>query len=160
MSLFQIFLFIIIMFAPFIYWLRQDRKSKDFYLIRGVPGCGKSTLADSIVGANNNIAADDYFYILGNGEYAFSFSELGNAHAWCQAEIEKRLKRGVSKVAVSNTNTYEKDVTFYKSLAEKYGYRVHVIVVENRHGGVNGHDVPEKSLEKMANRLMQNIKLK
>lgn len=135
-------------------------EKKDFYIIRGVPGCGKSTLGDSIVGPNNNIAADDYFYILGKGEYAFSFSELGNAHAWCQAEVEKRLKKGISKVAVSNTATFEKDVTLYKTLGEMYGYRVHIIVVENRHGGKNAHNVPEKSLEKMKNRLLQNIKLR
>jgi hypothetical protein len=40
----------------------------------------------------------------------------------------------------------------YCKLAEQYGYRVHSIVVENRHGGVNEHGVPEEKLEQMKNR--------
>jgi hypothetical protein len=40
----------------------------------------------------------------------------------------------------------------YFELAKKYGYRVHSIVVENRHGGVNEHGVPEETLTKMRDR--------
>jgi len=41
---------------------------------------------------------------------------------------------------------------YYYKLAEKYGYRVYSLVVENRHGGVNEHGVPEEKLEQMRNR--------
>jgi hypothetical protein len=37
-------------------------------------------------------------------------------------------------------------------LAEKYGYKVYSLIVENRHGGVNEHGVPEDKLEIMKNR--------
>jgi hypothetical protein len=40
----------------------------------------------------------------------------------------------------------------YYDLAEKYGYRVYSLIVENRHGGVNEHGVPQETLEKMKNR--------
>jgi hypothetical protein len=40
----------------------------------------------------------------------------------------------------------------YFKLAEKYGYMVFTIVVENRHGGVNQHGVPEDKMEQMKNR--------
>jgi hypothetical protein len=40
----------------------------------------------------------------------------------------------------------------YYDLAKKYGYRVHSLIVENRHGGVNEHGVPEENLEQMKNR--------
>jgi hypothetical protein len=40
----------------------------------------------------------------------------------------------------------------YLDLAEKHGYKVYCLVVENRHGGVNEHNVPEETLEKMKNR--------
>jgi hypothetical protein len=43
-------------------------------------------------------------------------------------------------------------MTPYFELAEKYGYRVHSLIVENRHGGVNQHGVPEDKLEIMKNR--------
>jgi hypothetical protein len=40
----------------------------------------------------------------------------------------------------------------YYDLAEKHGYRVYSLVVENRHGGLNKHNVPEESMVKMENR--------
>jgi hypothetical protein len=45
----------------------------------------------------------------------------------------------------------------YYDLAKKYGYRVHSLIVENRHDGVNEHGVPADKLEQMKNRF--NIKL-
>jgi hypothetical protein len=41
---------------------------------------------------------------------------------------------------------------FYEIIARKYGYRVFHVVVENRHGGVNEHGVPDDKLEIMKNR--------
>jgi hypothetical protein len=37
-------------------------------------------------------------------------------------------------------------------LAEKHGYRVYSLIVENRHDGVNEHGVPEDKLKIMKNR--------
>jgi hypothetical protein len=40
----------------------------------------------------------------------------------------------------------------YYDLAESFDYRVDTLVVENRHGGVNEHGVPDEVLDKMKNR--------
>jgi hypothetical protein len=45
----------------------------------------------------------------------------------------------------------------YFELARKYGYKTFSIIIENRHGGVNQHGVPEEKLEQMRNRF--NVKL-
>jgi hypothetical protein len=45
----------------------------------------------------------------------------------------------------------------YFTLAKEYGYTVFTIVVENRHGGTNVHNVPEDKIEQMKNRF--SIKL-
>ena len=55
-------------------------------------------------------------------------------------------------VVVSNTFTQEWEMDAYYELAKKYGYQVHSLVVENRHGGVNEHGVPADKLEQMKNR--------
>jgi hypothetical protein len=59
---------------------------------------------------------------------------------------------GDSRIAVSNTFTQEWEIKPYVDLAEKYGYTVFTIIVENRHGGVNVHNVPEETLNAMLNR--------
>jgi hypothetical protein len=40
----------------------------------------------------------------------------------------------------------------YFDLAEKHGYRVYSLIVENRHNGVNDHNVPIEVIDKMKNR--------
>jgi hypothetical protein len=40
----------------------------------------------------------------------------------------------------------------YFKLAEKYGYKVVSLIVENRHGSQNIHGVPEEKLKIMKNR--------
>jgi phenolic acid decarboxylase len=53
---------------------------------------------------------------------------------------------------VSNTFTQEWEMETYYKMAETWGYRVFSVIVENRHGGVNQHGVPEDKLEIMKNR--------
>lgn len=45
----------------------------------------------------------------------------------------------------------------YFNLAKEFGYSVFSVIVENRHGGINEHNVPEDKIEQMKNRF--NIKL-
>jgi hypothetical protein len=40
----------------------------------------------------------------------------------------------------------------YFELAKKHGFKVFTIIVENRHGGVNQHGVPEDKIEQMKKR--------
>jgi hypothetical protein len=61
------------------------------------------------------------------------------------------------KIVVSNTFTQEWEMDNYYKLAERFGYRVYSVIVENRHGGVNEHGVPEEKLEQMKNRFEINL---
>lgn len=121
---------------------------KELYLLRGLPGSGKSTLAKSLGG--KHLEADMYF-IDSEGEYKFDAAKLKKAHNWCQSNTELAMALG-EKIVVSNTFTQEWEMEAYYELAEKYGYMVYSLIVENRHGGVNEHGVPEEKLEQMKNR--------
>ena len=127
---------------------------KELFLLRGLPGSGKSTLAKSLGG--KHLEADMYF-IDSEGEYKFDADKLKRAHNWCQSNTELAMALG-EKIVVSNTFTQEWEMKPYFELAEKYGYRVYSLIVENRHGGVNEHGVPEESLQKMEDRF--EIKLR
>jgi predicted kinase len=125
---------------------------KELFLLRGLPGSGKSTLAKMLVGDKDYCHKEaDMYFIDENGEYKFDVTKLRDAHAWCQEEVEFLMKYE-HKVVVSNTFTQEWEMQPYYDLAKKYGYRVHSLIVENRHGGVNEHGVPEDKLEIMKNR--------
>ena len=120
---------------------------KELFLLRGLPGSGKSTLAKSLGG--EHFEADMYF--MRDGEYKFDPSKLKHAHEWCKNSTEASMADS-KIVIVSNTFTQEWEMEAYYKLAEKYGYRVHSLIVENRHGGINEHGVPEEALQRMENR--------
>ena len=126
---------------------------KELFLLRGLPGAGKTTLAKSLGG--NHIEADKYFEY--EGKYEFDASKLKDAHAWCQNQAYLAMATNWGRIVVSNTFTQEWEMQPYFDLAEKYGYRVYSLIVENRHGGVNQHSVPEEKLVQMKSRF--NIKL-
>ena len=75
--------------------------NKTMYLLRGLPGAGKTTLADNIVALHGavgqlavNNAADDWFYEKGPnpGEYDFNVKAMGFAHKQCQSRTERFMK--------------------------------------------------------------------
>lgn len=126
---------------------------KTLYLVRGVPGSGKSTFAKSLGGTH--FETDSYFMV--DGEYKFDFTKLKEAHKWCQDSVNTSMilnhTTGSHEViVVSNTFTQEWEMKPYFEMAESWGYRVFSIIVENRHGGVNEHGVPEDKIEVMKNR--------
>ena len=139
---------------------------KELFLLRGLPGAGKSTLAKSLARSGYHFEADTYF-INKDGEYKFDSSKLKEAHQYCQAaveevmswdqNIEQALKSDWRGIVVSNTFTQEWEMQPYYDLAEKYGYRVYSLVVENRHGGENVHNVPKEKIEEMARRFSVKI---
>ena len=124
---------------------------KELFLLRGLPGSGKTTLAKSIAGSKGWIKEADMYFVDSEGNYNFKPSQIKDAHAWCQEEVEFLMKYE-HKVVVSNTFTQEWEMQPYYDLAEKYGYRVYSLIVENRHSGINQHGVPEEKLEQMKNR--------
>jgi len=124
---------------------------KELFLLRGLPGSGKSTLAESLGG--RHMEADKYF--MDGDEYKFDASKLKDAHEWCQNAVKvfmHFMQTESKRIIVSNTFTQEWEMQPYFDLAEEYGYRVYSLIVENRHGGVNEHGVPEEKLVQMKNR--------
>jgi len=122
-------------------------------IIRGLPGSGKSSYAESIRGNNPVCSADDFFII--NGVYTFDGSKLGMAHADCQSRVNAALSTTDSGVIVANTFTCRWEMEPYLSMAENHNARV--VVIDHFDGGMNDatlastnvHGVPESSIAAM-----------
>ena len=128
----------------------------DLILLRGLPGSGKTTLAHIILQHPANLeqevlSADDFF-TNEEGEYNFDSSKLREAHNYCQFRCSERMRQEKSRIVVANTFTEEWDMEESIKMAERYNYRLHTIIVENRHGSNNVHGVPEDKLQKMKDR--------
>lgn len=122
---------------------------KDLYIVRGIPGSGKSTFAKKI--ADVHYEADMYFTDE-DGNYNFDFNKIKAAHQWCQTMVRMAMEYNTPTIAVSNTSTQEWEMEIYYQLAAEHGYQVTSVVVENRHGGENQHGVPADKLQAMKDR--------
>ena len=127
------------------------------FLVRGLPGSGKTSFASAIWNDYAVCEADKFFYDK-EGNYNFDPSKLKEAHTWCKNQVETRMidhqnnQQYYPEIAVSNTFTQEWEMEDYFKLAEKYGYKVVSLIIENRHGGQNVHGVPEDKLQIMKDR--------
>lgn len=130
---------------------------KELVLVRGVSGSGKSTFVEALWDVSSIIrySTDDFFMV--DGEYKFDPALLGENHQKCQDAVERSMKLKVNDpyttvIMVDNTFTKSWEMGPYIDLAKKYGFRVHTLIVENRHRSTSIHDVPPAVLKAQEDR--------
>lgn len=129
---------------------------KNFFIIRGVPGAGKTTIGNILAGKENNIAADDFMLV--NGNYCYTVPRIIEAHKQCKAKIKELMQAETPTIAVSNTTVQDKDVQSFRILGKKHGYTVFVVLAENWHNGKSTKAVPKEKLKEMRDNLMESIR--
>lgn len=147
---------------------------KTMYIMRGLPGSGKSTkacdvqcehIADLPADVRKEqcpviLSADEYFTI--DGVYYFDVMKLGSAHRWNQWRARQLIDAG-KNIIIDNTNTQFKEFKSYVDNAFDAGYEVKVVEASTpwakdiegllEHGT---HNVPRETVEKMLERYEDN----
>lgn len=123
---------------------------KMLYLVRGLPGSGKSTLAATLATALRapHFEHDQYLYTK-EGEYLWTEGRMAYAYRACKRDTDAAMLRNEAAIVVSNVFPTKRSMKNYIKLAEEYGYGVTYLVVENRRGGMNIHNVPDEALAGM-----------
>lgn len=121
-------------------------------LVRGVPGSGKSSFYSKVLHSDYvKCEADDYF-LTTDGEYLFNKDKLSEAHSQCFMKFLKNILDYGNNVAVTNTLTTERELKNYIFVLNLFKINFFSIIIENRHGGINSHGVPDEKLEQMKNK--------
>lgn len=121
-------------------------------ILRGLPGAGKTTLANALSeeGKWPIFSIDSYFTNPETNEYTFKFDENHLAYKSCQTNTEIAMQQKVQKIFLDNTFTLDWEIEPYFKLASTYNYRIFVVTVENYHKGKNNHAISEEQMIKMA----------
>lgn len=137
---------------------------KTVYILRGIPGSGKTTLASSLVtGFMVRLesfvvcCADDYHIV--DDVYKWQESRVADAHAYCRGKFVNAITREVEKIVISNTNTTYKEFQFYKDEGIKAGYEIVTLIVGefsdtaiDKYAARNVHGVPRETIKRMRDR--------
>jgi predicted kinase len=120
------------------------------YILRGLPGSGKSTYASKHLPTAMHFEADRFF-INEQLEYKFDAKLINVAHQWCFSNTIRALRNNRDAV-VSNTFTRMWELEKYLSLKENYDIDVDIKIIEIKTQFENVHGVSADKLEKMRNR--------
>ena len=114
------------------YTIDHLRKSRVMFLMRGLPGSGKSTIVRQIIHIFPDalVASADDLFLTSDGSYKFDASKLSIAHEQCQKRVEAACRRATPVVIVDNTNVRQWEMKSYTSLASQHNYTV--VLVEPR----------------------------
>jgi len=122
------------------------------YLVRGLPGSGKTSLAKKISSAE--VCADYYVERIAE-ESGLTYNEVWQdhvkaAHAWCRTTVESWMGWQINDIVVHNVFATKKSMQFYLDLAKHYDYEVNIISVENYTQRKNTHGVDSSIIRRMA----------
>lgn len=138
---------------------------KQVFILRGLPGSGKSyyaqNLADELSGADEShycICSTDDYFINEQGEYHFDKSKLSQYHNLNLARFINALAQGIELVIVDNTNIKKWEFIAYAQAAVALGYQVKEVIVgevkdksmQHLYAKRNSHNIPLKTISKMA----------
>jgi len=134
--------------------------SMDIIILRGTASCGKTTFANLLKSLDDSVeivCADDFFYK--EGRYVFDASQLSTAHKTCREKFKELVDRRAKTIIVANTNTKEWEFADYKNYGRENGYQITFLVLENRHGNTNSHNVPPETIKRQKENLILSLKL-
>eukprot|EP00795_Rhopilema_esculentum_P000544 gene544-10229_t len=139
-------------------------KQKTMFILRGLPGSGKSYLANQLKQYGDTILSTDNFFRAGKG-FEFRGDQLQDAHDWNLACARSAMRReDVNNIYIDNTNTRSWEMKPYVLAALNHGYNVEFLMPQtpwawniNELERRNTHGVPKGTLQKMLDRFEKDV---
>lgn len=135
----------------------------ELIIIRGMPGSGKSSLANKLVSMGNasgerwHFFETDMYFTLPDGSYYYCKDVLSDAIDWCYLKTAEALQDGCS-VVVAGVFTKHNSYSDYVKLAKNTGTKLTVIVTENNHHNKSVHSVPTDVISRMRMNFEYNLR--
>ncbi|XP_004604592.1 NEDD4-binding protein 2-like 1 isoform X1 [Sorex araneus] len=145
---------------------RRPSFRKHLYLLRGLPGSGKTTLARQLQHdfPRALIFSTDDFFFREDGTYEFNPDFLEEAHEWNQKRARKAMRNGISPIIIDNTNLHAWEMKPYAVMALENNYEVIFREPDTRWkfnvqelARRNIHGVPREKIQRMKERYEHDV---
>ncbi|CAK7320652.1 NEDD4-binding protein 2-like 1 [Vulpes lagopus] len=145
---------------------RRHSFRKHLYLLRGLPGSGKTTLARQLQHdfPRALIFSTDDFFFREDGAYEFNPDFLEEAHEWNQKRARKAMRNGISPIIIDNTNLHAWEMKPYAVMALENNYEVIFREPDTRWkfnvqelARRNIHGVPREKIHRMKERYEHDV---
>ncbi|XP_007520349.1 NEDD4-binding protein 2-like 1 isoform X1 [Erinaceus europaeus] len=145
---------------------RRHSFRKHLYLLRGLPGSGKTTLARQLQRdfPRALIFSTDDFFFREDGAYEFNPDFLEEAHEWNQKRARKAMRNGISPIIIDNTNLHAWEMKPYAVMALENNYEVIFREPDTRWkfnvqelARRNIHGVPREKIHRMKERYEHDV---
>lgn len=107
---------------------------KTLVILQGIPGCGKSWMADTLQREQPRgeavIYSTDEFWYSADGRYNYDPEKITDAHVWNQSRAQESMIWSFPLIIIDNTNIKREHAQPYLNLAQAFGYAVQVVRVE------------------------------
>ncbi|KAE8627332.1 hypothetical protein XENTR_v10006946 [Xenopus tropicalis] len=145
---------------------RSSRFSKHIYLLRGLPGSGKSSLARKLKQdfPSALVFSTDEYFLMDDGTYLFDHEMLPEAHKWNQKRARKAMSKGKTPIIIDNTNIQAWEMKPYAVMALENQYQVIFLEPSTRWkfnvaelARRNSHGVPREKIQRMKDVYDHNV---
>jgi NEDD4-binding protein 2 len=118
--------------------------NKKLYIMRGVPGSGKSTKAKMLAPKENIFSTDEFW----GPDYNFDITKIGEAHKWNQKRVYEAMQKGITPIVVDNTNITKRDYKAYIDMSFIFMYEVEYAESEHPLWKITSMNLLDKEVHK------------
>ncbi len=122
-------------------------------IMRGVPGSGKTNMANYLAEGKHAVVCSTDSYFVTDGKYDRDHTKLRENHQKNLERFIQCLLDGIPLVICDNTNIRHRDFENYVTAGDKFGYRVAIVTLPHPDPEVaakrNLHNVPVEAIRRM-----------
>lgn len=139
--------------------MSEFNKSGTIYIMRGLPGTGKSALADvlrTIHPDSQVLSSDDFFYDPKTGTHTFDKERIKEAHEWNFERYKKAIEANVPNIIVDNSNVKKYHYHHYLDYGQRHNYLVSVVTIP--HNDVSDQQLTERNVHGVSRETIRRMR--
>ena len=119
-------------------------------IVRGLPGSGKTYLAQQDYPGHLLLEGDQY-YMTDTNKYEFGEGMLKSSSEYVKMMLATALSTGIKSVVITTTSPDGKRALEYASIAKGFGHKTKFVWIDFENGNTNQnrHGLPASVIEKM-----------